>query len=341
MHVAGTSTTSVPIGLPATPRALRHTRYLSGGSNEIEDIPAVPTIPTEHQPTPEDDLGPLLPATTFGQAFGPTRSASAPPEDISPATMSPITKPRISPTFPQGRRASLNGRGHLRTNTSPDLTSPSITASIDETIHEHQVVILEQDPAAPPLLNELQHLATPPPPPPAPLFGDSPLSKSNIGLINIAIDGKSSDKPQDAVSPVGGPSASSSTTSHRRGRGSVSENLGMTFKRVTERMRSTSRSRNKSPPTVRPDISPYESIPPFSFPRSAGGMSPIEGKEMPFGKFSPPPPQSQAMDYVGTPTDEMRNPQFAGYRHPREIRANMPPEQLQQGVFGAAGSPMI
>lgn len=345
--VGATSTSSVPIGLPATPRAMRHPRYMSADPNEREGIPAVPTIPDnlimlETQQVAQAD-GPLLPATTFGQA-PPARSASAPPEDVSPVNIAP----RISPTLPQPtRRGSLGGnRGHLRMNTSPDLSvgpdhkrvsPPPITASIDETIHENQVVILEQDPNAPTLVAELQHLATPPPPPPAPASSNPNSPKSSVGLINIAIE----EKPQDAASPVAGPSATSSPiNTHRRGRGSVSENIGMTFKRVTERMRSTSRSRNKSPP-VQAGPSPYESVPEFTFPRSASARSPVDNRGTEYlGKLSPPPPPpTQPMEQAISPIDELRNSQFQGYRHPKEIRANMPPQQLQPGVYHE--TPMI
>lgn len=355
--VGTTSTTSVPIGLPATPRAMRHPRYMSADPNEREGIPAVPSIPDNLIPMTQepqefitDDLGPLLPATTFGQP-PPARAASAPPEDISPVNVAP----RVSPTYPQpqGRRGSLGGnRGHARMNTSPDLSLPTnykrvspppITASIDETIHESQVVILEQDPNAPPLVAELQHLAHPPPPPPAPPAPPGASPKSNVGLINIAIEENPGDKSQDAVSPIAGPSTMGSPITHRRGRGSVSENIGMTFKRVTERMRSTSRSRNKSPPLARPEIAPYESVPEFSFPRSASARSPVEGHSSEyFGKLSPPPPPPPLpMEQVISPIEEMKNPQFAGYKHPKEIRANMPPEQLQAGVYQPVDAPMI
>ncbi|KAF1956282.1 hypothetical protein CC80DRAFT_516503 [Byssothecium circinans] len=349
-----TSTTSVPIGLPATPRAMRHTRYMSADPNERESIPAVPSIPDNiaymaqepRDPAQQDDLGPLLPATTFGQPFAPTRASSAPPEDISPSNVAP----RVSPTFPIGRRGSLGGnRSHSRMNTSPDLSAstnykrvspPPITASIAETIHESQVVIsLEPESTAPPLLAELQHLANPPPPP---LHVDTS-PKSSVGMINIAIEENSAEKPQETTSPVAGPSATSSPISHRRGRGSISENIGMSFKRVTERMRSTSRSRNKSPPISRPEIAPYESVPEFSFPRSASARSPAEGQGSEhFGKLSPPPPPPvQPMEQVVSPIDEARNSQFAGYKHPKEIRANMPPQMLQAGVYEGPEGPMI
>jgi hypothetical protein len=351
MSVGATSTPSVPIGLPATPRAMRYTRYMSTDPNEREGIPAVPSIPDSLVPVayePHDagveDIGPLLPSTTFGLPAAPLRAASAPPEDLSPVNMAP----RISPTYPLGRRGSLGGnRSHTRMNTSPDIlpppnykrvSPPPFHASIDETIHESQVVILEQDPGAPPLLAELQHLAPPPPPPPppAPILHINTNSKSNAGFISIAID-ENPEKPQDAISPV-----ATSPHSHRRGRGSVSEGIGMTFKRVTERMRSNSRSRNKSPPMSRPDISPYESVPEFSFPRSASARSPTEGHGGEyFGKLSPPPPPPpMPMEQTISPIDESRNPQFAGYKHPKEVRANMPPQMLQAGVY-SGNTPMI
>jgi hypothetical protein len=337
--VGATSTISVPIGLPATPRAMRHTRYMSTDPNEREGIPAVPTIPVNlfhmtREPkdfAQQDDLGPLLPSTTFSQPAALSRAASAPPEDLAP---------RISPTYPLGRRGSLGGnRGHQRMGSNPDLSAPNykrvspppITASIAETIHESQVVIIEQDSSAPPLLAELQHLAGPPPPPLH--INTSP--KSSVGMIDIAIEENLGEKSQDVASPVAGPSAASSPMSHRRGRGSVSENIGMTFKRVTDRMRSTSRSNNKSPPMPRAETAPYESVPEFSFPRSASArLSPMEsnGNEY-FGNLSPPPPPPvQPMEQVVSPIDE-RNSQFAGYRHPKQIRANMPPIMLQAGVY--------
>ncbi|KAF2120698.1 hypothetical protein BDV96DRAFT_609837 [Lophiotrema nucula] len=355
--IGATSTTSVPIGLPATPRAMRHPRYMSSDPNERESIPAVPSIPADlaqytepYQAGAQDDLGPLLPATTFGQPAAPARSASAPPEDISPSNVAPRISPGMPPNL-QGRRGSLGGRGHARMKTSPEISSPvnykrvsppPITASIDETIHENQVVILDADLSAPPLLPELQHLAGPPPPPPPPLYTNQGSPKS-LGVINIAID-ENSQKPQDAVSPISGSQTTSPVSSHRRGRGSVSENLGMTFKRVTERMRSTSRSRNKSPPSmIRHDISPYESVPEFSFPRSANARSPIENAHNAnFPQISPPPPPPvQAMEQVISPIDEQKNSQFVGYRHPREVRANMPPEMLQAGVYNQLETPMI
>ncbi|KAL6704791.1 hypothetical protein ACN47E_007595 [Coniothyrium glycines] len=347
-----TSTTSVPIGLPANPRAMRHPRYMTAELNEEGDIPAVPTIPKSIQILPEpqsvleDDIGPLLPATTFGQPIPPMRSMSAPPQDlVSPGGL------RHSPTYPVvGRRPSVgSARGHVRQNTMPEvlpqtnykrISPPPITASIAETIHESQVVILEQDdnaPVVPPLLSQLQHLATPPPPPPPPLNLSTGNTPNGVGMINIAIEGLSSDKPTE-TSPI-----ATSPNAHRRGRGSVSENLGLTFKRVTERMRSTSRgpTRAKSPPVTR-ELSPYESVPEFSFPRNANARSPPLDNSHHESYFNqvppPPPPMPQPMEQVVSPIDGEQ----PFYKNPKEIRANMPPNYLQQGVYQPAGeTPMI
>jgi hypothetical protein len=233
----------------------------------------------------------------------------------------------------------------LRQNTSPDIlpatnykrvTPPPITASIAETIHESEVVVIDVDDiSSPPVLSQLQHLATPPPPPPPPLN----LSGTNdVGMINIAIDENSGEKSSEI------PPTTSSPQTHRRGRGSVSDNLGMTFKRVTERMRSTSRSRAKSPPMLRAaDISPYESVPEFSFPRGANQQSPpISGGNGGNGDnyFSnmmpPPPPPPQPMEQVVSPIEGQ-----PFYKHPKEVRANMPPATLQPGVYQPDNTPMI
>jgi hypothetical protein len=346
-----TSTTSVPIGLPANPRAMRHPRYMTADPNEEDEIPAVPSIPDnlQQKQTPQedtrDDIGPLLPATTFGQPIvPPSRAASAPPQDLYPSQGSL----RSSPTYPfAGRRPSLGSqRGHQRQNTLPEVlpatnykrvSPPPITASIAETIHDSDVVVIDVDDiSAPPVLSQLQHLATPPPPPPPPLNLGGP---NNIGMINIAIDENTPEKPSE-VSPTGVP-MTTSPQAHRRGRGSVSDNLGMTFKRVTDRMRSTSRSRAKSPPMMRAaDIAPYESVPEFSFPRGANQRSPsIDGNNQDnyFNQIPPPPPpHPQPMEQVIPPTEGQ-----AFYKHPKEVRANMPPATLQPGVYVPENTPMI
>jgi hypothetical protein len=345
--MGATSTTSVPIGLPANPRAMRHPRYMSAEPDQ-DDIPAVPSIPAnlqykQHaQEESHDDLGPLLPATTFGQPIvPPSRAASAPPQELYQNQGMP------SYPFPSRRPSIGSPRGHQRQNTSPEILPPTnykrispppITASIAETIHENDVVVIDVDEisAPPPVLSQLQHLATPPPPPPPPLNLGGP---GNLGMINIAIDEYSGGKPMD-VSPTGPPNTTS-PHSHRRGRGSVSDNLGMTFKRVTDRMRSTSRSRAKSPPFMRAaDVAPYESVPEYAYPRGINQRSPsIDGNnhDTYFNNIPPPPPPPpQPMEQVIPPSEDQ-----AYYKHPKELRANMPPATLQPGVYQPDNTPMI
>ncbi|KAF1930930.1 uncharacterized protein M421DRAFT_99495 [Didymella exigua CBS 183.55] len=348
----GTSTPSVPIGLPANPRAMRHPRYMSA-EPEAEDIPDVPAIPQGIYAQPpqeerEDDIGPLLPATTFlpsttfGQPANLPRSASAPPQEILlPNAFHDV-----------GRRPSLNGpRGHTRMNSPPEILPPSnykrispppFRNSIDGA-NETQVIIIEEEDAAPPVLSQLQHLGAPPPPPPPPpppfVIGTSS-TPSNISIVNVGID----EEPQ-RVSPTNA-TATGSPHAHRRGRGSVSENLGSTFRRVTDRMRSTSRSGHRSPPALRADgVAPYESVPDYSYPRNTNTRSPGEGNNidsyfnnMP---YPPPPPPVQPWEQIIPPREEQ-----SYYKHPKEIRANMPPETLQAGVYKSSAykpeaTPMI
>ncbi|KAJ4311724.1 hypothetical protein N0V94_007810 [Neodidymelliopsis sp. IMI 364377] len=354
-HTKGNSTTSVPIGLPANPRAMRHPRYMSAGPEE-DDVPAVPTLPHNLQQSrtmqemEEDDVGPLLPATTFlpsttfGQSVNLPRSASAPPQDML-----------LPNAFSIGRRPSLNGgRNHARMNTPPEILPPSnykrispppFRDSIDGAMHETQVIIIEEEDTAPPVLSQLQHLGAPPPPPPPPpppfSFGGSS-TPNGISVVNVTAEGAVSEQPQ-RHSPTG-IAATGSPHAHRRGRGSVSENLGSTFRRVTDRMRSTSRSGHRSPPAMRGDGgAPYESVPDYSYPRSATTRSPGEGNNLDayFSSLQPPPPPPppvQPWEQVVSPID---NHEQAFYKHPKEVRANMPPETLQAGVYKPEDMPMI
>jgi hypothetical protein len=106
------------------------------------------------------------------------------------------------------------------------------------------------------------------------------------------------------------------------------------------------------------EVAPYESIPEFAFPQGHNAKSPSEASNSQFGTLPPPPPPPQPMEQVIPPNEENQNPQYAGYRHPKEVRANvaqeqlqqnafrpvranMPPDQLQQGVYHAAETPMI
>jgi hypothetical protein len=354
----GISTPSAPIGLPATPRAMRHPRYMG---NE-QDVPAVPSIPKIHSLQYLDstndvqeavDAAPLLPATTYGQPVPPlARAASAPPEKL----------------FPSGRRGSAgSSQGHARRTSHSShkrISPPEITASIDAFISSDSNVVVVGEPglaapANPPLLPELQHLAGPPPPPPPPsMFQPGHKPQGSLGVINIAIaeDSRENTPSVEVVAQppaMPAPPTTSSPATHRRGRGSISD-IGNHFRRATERMRSTSRSRNKSPPVADFTPSPYESIvPPFNFVRRDSNAShiksPSNGSESSLANAIPPPPPPppaapvgveggalQNMEVVIPPEADKKPQSYGGYiRNPKEIRANMPPAQLQLGVEGS------
>lgn len=223
----------------------------------------------------------------------------------------------------------------------------------------------------PPVLPELQHLAGPPPPPPPPPVYTQGLSNPvpPLGVINIAID---ENTPSSAIEkPSTLPSttypqpmeraSTTSPTAHRRGRGSVSESFGSRFRGFGDRMRSTSRNRTKSPQDYKP--SPYETVlpplpshPQHSRRESQGrAKSPYEQamamqaaagaiQEMMPPPPPPPPPFGPPADadtkgYETTIPPSSLPPgrsqsATSGYRNPKEIRANMPPGALQQGVQG-------
>ncbi|PNS18331.1 hypothetical protein CAC42_6148 [Sphaceloma murrayae] len=396
LRTSGIAAPSTPIGLPATPKALMHPRYMA---ESRETIPEVPPIPALHDSPQEDQLGPLLPSTTYSQPAPEPRCASAPLErnDIHPAHRQQY-KAAQPPVF---RRDSLRGHSRSQTADLPILPSPHqrsppiVTASIDETLHDTIITVAPTE--DPPLLPELQHLATPPPPPPI------PAPPSSQGTIDISLDPATS--PSRTHSPLA-PRAStaSPTQSHRRGRGSISDSksFGNRIRTVTERMRSTSRSNNKSPPISGPiSQSPYETVLP-SFPGHAppgptgslgrahgrresasslrvGARSPYDTSASGSGTFTNGTAEIP-FEYAGAQTgwigrqgtapglgisrpgtapqegrsgsamgatmssgfgegeEISRKGSASGYvRLPKEIRANMPPETLQQGVYVPPG----
>lgn len=194
---------AVPVGLPATPRAMRHPKF----DPDSKEVPVVPQIPVQYDNTAaEKAFGSLnmltLPKTTYQAAPRrvPPRSASAPiPEE--PATPNPL--PATLPTHPafqaalppssrhrvsqmQGSRKVTPGEsqpgtlGYETRNNIPIYSTQPVMSGIDETLESSKHVSHSSNhnlippppppPPAPPILKELQHLATPPPPPPAPLY---------------------------------------------------------------------------------------------------------------------------------------------------------------------------
>lgn len=85
-------------------------------------------------------------------------------------------------------------------------------------------------------------------------------------------------------------------------------------------------------------VSPYESVPDYSHSRNASTRSPAEGNNLNsyFHNMSPPPPPVQPWEQVMPPSEDQMF-----YKHPKEVRANMPPETLQAGVYKPEATPMI
>lgn len=380
---AGTSGSFVPMGLPATPRAMKHPRYMGNPDpSDRDDIPAVPEMPgglniqgAATEAAEQDDLPPLLPSTVYGQESSLPRSASAPLEKSMglPATTYNPHQPQLS----HSRQSSYNIRQHARGSSYSDnkRISPTMVGSIAETLHEvtheeEQVVVVGgdinvQDAKAPSVLPpELQHLATPPPPPPPPFIQHN--QAPSLGTINIAMDTQpqSSRSNTPAVAVEGASPISQTTTSpisgHRRGRGSISESFGDRIRKVSERIRTSSRSRERSrvrsPPNASDNPSsytpsPYESVLPPMPGVASANRSPKEGVRA--GEFAPlpgsahgsrrpsiqqsgtpaPMDEGQSLSRPGTaPGTNKRFDSYEGYRNPKEVRANMPPEQFQRGV---------
>ena len=294
-HLPDRAASAGPVGLPATPRAMRHPRYPS----RDEDIPAVPEVPDSFYATgqPVREL---------------PRSISAPipePEVLVPSDMP------THPAFQRGLRSStkrpnfspLGEIGRQRRSPSIDATgNPPVLASIGETlqgISEAPVIdVPTSSHSTPAIIPELQHLAAsippPPPPPPPPPFRDdntahhSLSSGSGVGTINIVMeDTPTNGSPVIEVGPrpptkdsarVASPplpplpfsgkhsppnsrnsfsSSASNNATQSNGspghkRGRSIEHFGNKITRMADRMRSTSRGRNNA--RSPPVPSPYE-----------------------------------------------------------------------------------
>jgi hypothetical protein len=242
-----------------------------------------------------------------------------------------------------------------------------IPVSIDAALHdEDHVIIIPEQSSHPPMLRELQHLAGPPPPPPPPTMYQHGRTHSS-GLINIAIDESNpgTHTPDGPTLPMAMERAQTTSPSmHRKNAPSGSSWM----RGFGDRMRSSSKSRTKSP-VVGP--APYETVlpPPLAShvrrdSLSSRAKSPYEqamamaaasasastappSDQIPIPPPPPPPPAPPGgSGSDGFRLNETSIPPFtlphrsrssSGYRHPREIRANMPPDHLQQGVYGAGG----
>lgn len=263
-----------PIGLPATPRAMRHPKYGSNGL-EQERPPSVPALPT-------DSYGAVLlsDARYQGEAERIGRSMSVPMPEGQFKTQAPVPDipmhPRFNPNLPRSRSNSRSrNMGHRRTSSGgyASGTSPSVTVSIEETIEAAMqrrpsapYVETIPPPPPPPILPELQHLNTPPPPPPIPGSHDPVSPRESSATIDVAIDnidmGHLLPRAMTAAPTLNANEARQSigrrmSFDHRRNR---SSNESFTNKlRSLTRMRSNSRS--VEPWTTHHDNEmPYESV---------------------------------------------------------------------------------
>ncbi|WEW56933.1 hypothetical protein PRK78_002392 [Emydomyces testavorans] len=273
----------VPVGLPATPRAMRHPKYSTG----YLDTPPLPDMPTN-----VDSLSPVSNGEQ-GRSISISRSMSAPiPEDLGDQAVDGMpVHSQFRPRLPSSRctRMSMHRKESSHDAAMLNGFQHGSFSSQSGRKPSEAVVI-------PPVLPELQHLSNPPPPPPPPP-PSNPMDNndqhtlpseernsfiSGVGTINIAIDEptvlNSNESPQQAHQPIFPPAEfpfppsrrSSSAQgpmpethhTHRRGR-SINDNLANKIRSLTGRMRSTSRGRNvRTPPSGDPDaMVPYESVP--------------------------------------------------------------------------------
>lgn len=330
------------IGLPATPRAMRHPRYMGAEPDEKDKVPAVPELPaafakgSDMAPPPPPPPPPAPTYNDMGDGIGGgglllqpsvyARSASAPPEQ----TLHPSQRLRAGSTS----KSHSRNASHVQPQHSP--TKPS---------DENNIIIVEEPEEPPPVLPELQHLATPPPPPPPPTWpsvntgngvgsyfppgataGNTQAhGHGNSGVINIAMDSRGTTPAELPTDSQLVPPPSKSPGVHRRGRGSISglsslsasrddnkeasNGLASKWKTVRDRMRSESKSRAKSPPQGQGDTpSPYET----QLPNLAGQISPpiSQGDTVMGAPIQPQPEMVQR----GSP------PRLGGgYRNPKEI----------------------
>lgn len=252
---SSSSRAGVPIGLPATPRAMRHPKYSNGYEEEIPPVPQIPdgsvfTNDARHQV--EETIG---------------RSMSVPAPETQPSVPAGLPMhPMYNPRLPSSRSTSRDrNAGHHRKNSrelngSGDhgLGSSPVTVNIEGGIEGATQKKLEH----PPILPELQHLNTPPPPPPAPIPTGSPRESS--GTIDIAIDNENMGRlPPRAMTAGAAPTAEPRPNpgerrrmsfDHRRNR-STNESFG---NKIWNLARKHSYSRGMGRPNE--SESPYESV---------------------------------------------------------------------------------
>ncbi|KAJ5347852.1 uncharacterized protein N7506_001105 [Penicillium brevicompactum] len=305
-YSSGSDSTSprsgMPVGLPATPRAMRHPKY--GGTGQDEQQPSIPTIPTIPA-----DTNLFLSSARYQTDTEPIgRSMSVPVPEAphhSPALTNDVPMhPRFNPSLPRSRSSSRSGNtSHRRASSGGYISgaSPSLEVSIEETIENAmerpagEYESMPPPPPPPPLLAELQHLNTPPPPPPLFPFSGTPLSpRESSATIDVAIDNEDlghilpramTAAPALNVSNHSPESRSSGSRrmsfDHRRNRSSNES--------FTNKLRSLTRMRNNSrsvePDTQMTEVAPYESLQPHVYGSNSNYVLPSQSYVSPGQNF--------------------------------------------------------
>ncbi|KIW06893.1 hypothetical protein, variant [Verruconis gallopava] len=340
---SGTSTSSAQIGLPATPRAMRHPKDMAGSGEPVPAVPEIPvgyagpSAPASSQEQPE--VLTLLPTSTYRPPTGPhSRSASAPPEKFQGHHR------RISSAH--SRQNSRDDKKDNITVVSPGANGTlQLSRNIDEAIRESQVIIVEQPEtleAAPPMLPELQHLAGPPPPPPPPAPVAPPVHSTSLNEganMSAPVEDQTQrvspqiETPPIESTPMPDPSATPAH-GHRRGRNSISESVGSRIRGAFGGNRHRDRSASRQRPVISPPVptnhAPYESIQPQRRPSQPN--VPQMRAAVPYesiARVTSPPQQSHQAGPALLPSTT-----YQGYRNPKEIARQMR-EREEQAMMAA------
>jgi hypothetical protein len=345
-----TNPSSISVGLPATPRAMRHPKDIVIDPRELDDIPDVPQLPESrvvdrqvHDETP-DTLAPLPSTRYVPQRQALPRSASAP---IPEALSSPPPLPSNLPTHPAfqhmlppstRRQASESKAGSSRKISSnhedaqPGTLgyhgghaydrSEAMPLSIDQTISQ-DIQMDHHATSETEILPELQHLAqnrhhaSPPPPPPPPpppsqsLVPPPPPLHHVMDTASTTVVGGSLGTIDIAMDDLHQNGPSGSDLSSSSG--ARGRNGQESFgSKIRERMRSASRSRKA--PASNTEIRRIASPPYESIPPA--GSSPYESIQH-FGSDISLRSKSSSSQVTE--------------RHPREVRAGMTPEMTRLG----------
>lgn len=369
--VSMTGPSSGKVGLPAAPGVFRYPKHMNSSWPVRSKTAAPAETPSDlfegnwqRSPVENGSVEVLtsLPSTVYVPGLAPTRSASAPLEYAA------ANGPKSH--VPLAHRSSadrIEESSNVITHTNP---SDATVADVSRIVVAPEMA--DDSVAEPILLPQLQHLAGPPPPPPLlptnPHSARSSLAGSinSSGIISIALD--SSPTMRVAEVHIASPAtpASDSRSTHispsrspsLRRRSFVAagaDSISSKWRTVAGRIRSPSSSRGtaataaaaatrtKSPPVgVEPFMSsplaggsPYETVIPGLSSTSTAASGDLA--------WSPPAPAAHAKDgFWGGAMDQTkalshsRSGSVRGasvYRSPREIRANIPPDELQTGVL--------